>query len=93
MTITVLDPTPGQAAPAARMAPALDTLEGRTVGLLDNGKFNVIHFLDHVEDILRSRYGVTEVVRRRKPNQNAPVTPAMLADLLECDAVLSAVGD
>ena len=93
MGITVLDPTPGAAAQAVRMAPPIDALEGRTVGLLDNGKFNVMRFLDHVEEILRSQYGVREVVRRRKPNQNAPVTAAMLADLVACDAVVSAVGD
>ena len=93
MTITVLDPTPGAArAPAAR-APRLETLEGRSIGLLDNGKFNVQPFLDHVERILRGEYHVREVVRRCKPNQNAPATPAMLADLTACDAVISAVGD
>jgi len=37
MTLTVLDPTPGPAAKATRLAPPLDTLAGRTVGLLDNG--------------------------------------------------------
>ena len=91
--MTVLDPTPGAAAEPARMAPGLDSLTGRTVGLLDNGKFNVIHFLDHVEDILTASYGVAVVLRRRKTNQNAPVPPAMLGELLECDAVVSAVGD
>ena len=93
MTITVLDPTPGRAAAAVPLAPPLDSLEGRTVGLLDNGKFNVSLFLDHVEEILRARYDVRDVVRRRKPNQNAPAAPAMLAELAGCDAVLSAVGD
>lgn len=93
MSITVLDPTPGTAAEAARMAPALPALAGCTVGLLDNRKFNVERFLDHVEQILRSEHGVAEVMRRRKANQNAPVPPRMLADLATCDAVISAVGD
>lgn len=93
MSITVLDPTPGTAKQPVALAPPLDTLDGRSVGLLDNGKFNVHAFLDHVEQILRDEYGVREVVRRRKPNQNAPVRPEMLADLTACDAVISAVGD
>ena len=93
MSIIVLDPTPGRAAEPARMAKRLETLAGATIGLLDNGKFNVQRFLDHVEAILRDQYRVSEVVRRRKPNQNAPVTAEMLADLLEADAVISAVGD
>lgn len=93
MPIIVLDPTPGRTAQPARMAARLETLAGATIGLLDNGKFNVHRFLDHVEVILRERHGVHEVVRRRKPNQNAPATPEMLADLLKTDAVISAVGD
>ena len=93
MSIIVLDPTPGGTAQAARMAPGLPALAGRTVGLLDNHKFNVERFLDHVEEILRREHGVVAVVRRRKANQNAPVTAEMLAELTACDAVISAVGD
>lgn len=93
MPITVLDPTPGGSARAAVVAAPLDTLEGRSIGLLDNGKFNVQRFLNHVEAILRSGYGVREVVRRRKANQNAPAPPGMIAELSRCDAVISAVGD
>ena len=93
MTLTVLDPTPGTAGGSAAMAPGLDSLAGHSIGLLDNGKFNVQPFLDHVERVLRAEYHVRDVVRRRKPNQNAPVAPAMLAELTACDAVISAVGD
>jgi hypothetical protein len=93
MSMIVLDPTPGKAVEPAQMANRLETLAGATIGLLDNGKFNVQRFLDHVEAILREEHGVREVVRRRKPNQNAPVTAEMLADLLGTDAVISAVGD
>jgi len=49
--------------------------------------------MDHVEDLLRQEYGVREVVRRRKANQNAPAPPALIAELAGCDAVISAVGD
>jgi hypothetical protein len=93
MPITVLDPTCGMATRAARMAPRLRSLGGTTVGLLDNGKMNVDRFLDHVEEILRSRHGVKDVVRRRKPNMSAPAPPDVLRELAACDAVVSAVGD
>jgi hypothetical protein len=75
------------------MAAPVESLEGRTVGLLDNGKFNVTPFLDWVEVLLRSEYGVRAVVRRRKANQNAPAPTALIAELAACDAVISAVGD
>lgn len=93
MSIIVLDPTSGRPVRATAMAPALDTLAGRSVGLLDNGKKNVTPFLDFVEQALRERYGVAMVVRSKKTNQNAPAPPAQLAELLGCDALISAVGD
>ena len=93
MPIRVLDPTSGMETRAARRAPALRSLAGATVGLLDNGKVNVERFLDHVADVLRAEHGVKDVVRRRKPNMSAPAPAAMLAELAACDAVISAVGD
>jgi hypothetical protein len=93
MPIVVLDPTPGTATRAARMAPGLKSLDGARVGLLDNGKMNVERFLDHVEALLRVRHGVMDVVRRRKPNMSAPAPAEILGALAACDAVVSAVGD
>jgi hypothetical protein len=93
MPLTVLDPTPGMTTRAAQTAPRLASLAGTTIGLLDNGKVNVDRFLDHVEEILRGRHGVKDVVRRRKPNMSAPAPPDVLRDLVACDAVVSAVGD
>jgi hypothetical protein len=93
MSIIVLDPTPGTAPRAARLAPALATLAGTRIALLDNGKKNVRSFLDHVDDLLRTNYGVRDVVRVRKPSQNAPAPPELIAELARADAAVSAVGD
>ena len=93
MPLIVLSPIPDVTPHASRMAAPLESLEGRTVALLDNGKFNVAPFLDCIEDLLRSQYGVREVVRRRKGNQNAPAPASLIAELATHDAVISAVGD
>jgi hypothetical protein len=93
MPITELDPTAEVVTPAAAMAPPLRSLAGKTIGLLDNGKVNVGGFLDHVEAILRAEHGVAAVLRRRKPNVSAPAPAELLAELVVCDAVVSAVGD
>ncbi len=90
MPLVVLNPTPDAPPVPARIAPPLVSLEGRTVGLLDNGKFNVAPFLDCVEALLRDEYGVRDIVRRRKANQNAPAPAALLAELAGCDAVILA---
>ena len=89
----VLDPTPERSAVAIAAAPALSSLRGARIGLLDNSKIRVDRFCDFAEEILRVEYGVTEVVRRRKRNASAPAPADVLADLLSCDAVISAIGD
>ena len=93
MSIRVLDPTAGEAAVTTAAAPGLQSLAGRTVGLLDNSKINVRQFLDHVEGILRTRHGVKAVVRLKKPDASRPAPPAVQADMIGCDAIISAVGD
>lgn len=93
MSIRVLDPTTPPGGEPVRTAPALSSLAGRRIGLLDNSKFNVTPFLDHVEEILRMQYGVAEVVRGRKGDASRPVPPEVLADFAGCDAILPAVGD
>ncbi|HEX2173340.1 MAG TPA: hypothetical protein VHL09_12955 [Dehalococcoidia bacterium] len=93
MSIRVLDPRAGESARSTVVAPAVESIEGRTIGLLDNSKFNVRDLLDQIEIILKERYGVARVVRLRKPDPSRPVPPDVRARFQECDAVVSAVGD
>jgi hypothetical protein len=93
MSLTVLDPRLDAEGEPMTMAPPLPTLAGVTVGLLDNAKIGTAPFLDHVASILRSRFGVREFIRRRKPDSSRPAPPDVLGALAGADAVLSAVGD
>lgn len=93
MTLKVLDPTLGPASGPLKMAPALATLEGAVVGMIDNSKIGTERFFDHVADLLKRDYGVREFMRRRKPDMTRPVPPEMLASLAGADALLSAIGD
>ena len=93
MSLRVLDPRLDAEGDAMRMAPPVRALEGAIVGLLDNAKIGTERFYDHVESILRSRYGVREFIRRRKPDSSRPAPPVTLAELSGADAILSAVGD
>jgi hypothetical protein len=63
----MLDPTDKVEREEKNLAPRLDTLEGKTLGLLDISKAKGNFFLDRVEEILREQYGVKEVLRRMKP--------------------------
>jgi len=93
MGLRVLDPRLEAEGDAMTMAPPLRTLEGAVVGLLDNGKIGTGRFFDHVERMLRSRFGVREFIRRRKPDSSRPAPAETLGELSAADAVVSAVGD
>ena len=93
MKLRVLDPRLEAEGEDMAMAAPLRALEGASVGLIDNAKIGTARFFDHVEDILRSRFGVREFMRRRKPDSSRPVPPELLAELSGADAILSAVGD
>lgn len=93
MSIRVFDPTAEDAAATATGTPRLRSLAGQTIGLLDNGKFRVRELLDHMEELLRSQYGVTQVLRFKKPDASRPAPPAVMAAMQHCAAVISAVGD
>ena len=76
-------------APAKPMARRLETLSGKTVGILDIGFPNGSVFLDRVEQMLKSRYGVAEFVRRAKPSPARTADDKVRKELLEaCDAIV-----
>lgn len=95
MPIEIVDPTfeDPDGGGAAEPAPRPATLEGAVVGLLSNGKAAVDPFFDHVEEMLRRRWGVADVVRRVKPNYSAPAPADLITELVGWDAVLTGVGD
>jgi hypothetical protein len=93
MTLRVLDPRLFAEGEPARMAPPLKALEGAVVGLLDNAKIGTGKFYDHMEDLLRTRYGVREFIRRRKPDSSRPAPLATLGELSAADAIVSGIGD
>ena len=93
MPLQVLDPTAEDVAVTATDAARLTSLQGSTVGLLDNGKIRVRELLDHMEDILRAEHGVARVLRLKKPDASRPAPTEVVADMKAADAVISAVGD
>ena len=93
MTFHVLDPTAEKTAPLGQAAPRLDTLKGKTVGFISNGKEGTKGFFRHLEQILREEYGVAKVVSRTKSNYSAPADAPIAAEIKQWDAVISGIGD
>jgi len=92
MTIRVLDPRLDPEGEPLALAPAIASLDGATIGLLDNTKIGTARFYDHLETLLQ-RHGVREVVRRRKPDSSRPAPPTVLDELAAADAIVSGIGD
>jgi len=94
-TVTLFDPTAprGDAASSAGGA-SLRGFSGAVVGFVDNAKPNFDHLVDDVAELLISRYGVKQVVKRRKPSAAVPARPEILDGLAgECDVVIAGSGD
>jgi len=92
MTFTVLDPTaertPGHRERTAR----LDTVEGKTIGLLDISKPRGSVFLDRIQEHLESD-GAT-VRRYRKPTFAKPAPVDLRHEITtSCHAVIEALAD
>ncbi len=88
----LLDPT-GERSPATRERVArLDTLVGKTVGLLDISKPRGDLFLDTIEARLRDRGA--EVLRFKKPTFTKPAPIDHRHEIAtRCDAVVEALAD
>ena len=93
MTFRVLDPTTEKAPPAGRLAPRLDTLEGKTIGFISNGKKGTKGFFGHLERMLMEEQGVAKVVMRTKSNYSAPADPDIVAEIRHWVAAISGIGD
>ena len=95
MPIILVNPLDETPRVLSRPAQRLSSLNGKTIGLLDISKPGGSVFLDHLEHLLKQRYGVAEVVRAMKPTFTKPAPEAVIEKLLDakCDAVIEALAD
>jgi hypothetical protein len=93
MTLRVLDPRQLPEGDALTMAPALKSLSGTVVGMIDNAKIGTARFYDHVADILQKEHGVREFIRKRKPDATRPAPSEIISQLSGADAIVSGIGD
>jgi len=92
MAITVLSPLGTNRVDARPITPRLRTLDGVTLGVLNNSKPNSLLLQQRVVELLSKRYRIGEVVTKQKPSA------AIGAEKLdvyarEVGAVLTAIGD
>jgi hypothetical protein len=95
MPITLVNPLDETPRVVSKPAPRLTSLTGKTIGLLDISKGGGSIFLDHLERLLKQRYGVAAIVRAMKPTFTKPAPEAVIEKLVDakCDAVIEALAD
>lgn len=92
-SMQVFDPAAPAGKEPAQSLLALDSLNGKVVGFIDNAKPNFNHLVDDLADLLVRNYGVAGVVKHRKRGQ-VPVGDAVMAGLADqCDAIIAGSGD
>ena len=92
----VLSPEGKAPMAVARLAalPRFPDLRGKVIGLLDNSKPNADKLEERFEQLLRERFGVASVVKRRKLTAQQGAPKEYLDELAaQADFVLSGLGD
>ena len=92
----VLSPEGKVQASAAKVAgvPQFTDLRGKVIGLLDNSKPNADKLAERFAQLLKEKYGVANVITRRKLTAQQGAPKQYLDELAaQADFVLSGLGD
>jgi hypothetical protein len=93
MPITLVHPGNESKPQAAPPPPRLESLRGKKIGLLDISKPGGSIFLDRLQELLKSQYGVADVVRAKKPTYTKNAPAQVIEQLRGLDAVIEGLAD
>ena len=88
------DPTASGPERVLHRAPALPSLQGKTIGILENGKLNAPEMLRELAVLLEQRNGCTIQAVYSKANASAPAPAGVLGKAVkEVDFLITGLGD
>jgi len=88
------DPTSSGSQRSLSRAAPMASLEGRTVGILENGKLNAVEMLRELAGLFEARHGCTVRAVYSKSNASAPAPAGVLAQAAaEVDFLITGLGD
>ncbi|HKY09663.1 MAG TPA: hypothetical protein VJQ55_15545 [Candidatus Binatia bacterium] len=92
-TIKFLDPRATVSPKEQPLVPGLESLVGKTIGIIDNGQANSTTMFQELAELLQEKFHAKEVLFKTKPThmQGAP-KPIMEEMLSRCDAVITGLG-
>ena len=92
----LLSPSGSSPSEKNRVSPRIGDLNGKVIGIVDNGKPNFDIYVGRMEELLRQKYSLAEVIHVKKGHLGSsnPVPPDRVDDLAKrCHAVISGIGD
>lgn len=90
----LIAPTVKHVAQNCALAPRLDSVDGKTIGLLTNGKVNADVLLRETAALFCSHNHCRVLDMASKQNASAPAPGGIIKELaLACDFLITAMGD
>jgi hypothetical protein len=92
-TLKMLDPRVSTNPGDRPLVPGLDALEGKVIGIIDNGQSNSTTMFQELAEMLRRKYRPAEVLFKTKPTHMQGAPKAILEEFAgRCDAVITGLG-
>ena len=92
-TLKFLDPRATVNPQDRALAPGLDSLEGKVIGIIDNGQANSTTMFQELASLVQERFKPKEVLFRTKPTHMQGAPKAIMEEIVNrCDAVITGLG-
>jgi hypothetical protein len=92
-TLKMLDPRATVNPGNRSLVAGLDSLDGKVVGIIDNGQSNSTTMFQELAKLLQGKYRTAEVLFKTKPSHMQGAPKATLEEFVtRCDAVITGLG-
>ena len=92
-TLKMLDPRGSINLKDRPLVPGVDTLEGKVIGIIDNGQSNSTTMFQELAKLIEERFQPKEVIFRTQPSHMQGAPNALMEDFVtRCDVVITGLG-
>ena len=92
-TLKFLDPRATVNPQDRALVPGLDSLEGKVIGIIDNGQANSTTMFQELAKLIQENFNTREVIFKTKPTHMQGAPKAMMEEIVNrCDAVITGLG-
>lgn len=92
-TLKMLDPRASVNPEERPLVRGLDTLEGKVIGIIDNGQSNSTTMFQELAKLLQEKYQPAEVLFKTKPTHMQGAPKSIIEEFVNrCDAVITGLG-